>query len=140
MGSRTLYMALLLVGCLLVGFGLVKFLIKKAIFKILIVVILIGAFALGSNLINLNTLAPDIEAKVAEAKESLGASSIRVDGNKVLVKINDEWYDVGKLNIVGKLATEDVVLDYEGKQIYVGHSGVVNTLKVLQDAGLIDSN
>lgn len=137
MSTRTLYTIILLVAIVIVGFAVIKFLVKKAIFKLLIVAVLIFVFVGGGKIISLNTLPAQIEQKVNAAVEELGASSIKTEGSKVLVKIDNQWYDVAKLSYIGKLATEDVVLNYDGKEIKVGHSGVVNTLKVLEDIGLI---
>lgn len=137
MSTRTLYTVILLVVLAIVCFAVLKFLVKKAIFKVLVVAVLIFVFVGGGKIISLNTLPAQIEQRVNEAAEELGASSIKTEGSKVLVKINDQWYDVAKLSYVGKLATDDIVLNYDGKEIKIGHSGVVNTLKVLEDVGLI---
>lgn len=121
----------------IIAFILILKVVKGLALKIVVVCVAVVLFFGGVKVINLNTLSSDVEAKVQTVVDTVGDSSIKTDGNKVLVKIDNGWYDVSKLSVVGGLLTDDVKLRYEGKEIYVGHSGVVNTLKTLEKVGLL---
>lgn len=121
----------------IIAFILILKVVKGLALKIVVVCVAVVLFFGGGKIINLNTLSSDVEAKVQTVVDTVGDSSIKTDGNKVLVKIDNGWYDVSKLSVVGGLLTDDVKLRYEGKEIYVGHSGVVNTLKTLEKVGLL---
>ena len=111
---------------------------KKAV-KIVLTLVIVGIFLFGSNIISLNTLSPEIQAKVDAVVETVGESVIRTEGDSVLVKVNNKWYDLSKIAIVGDLATDSVILKYDGQEIYVGETGVINVLRVLESAGLLQS-
>lgn len=121
----------------IIAFILILKVVKGLALKIVVVCVAVVLFFGGVKVINLNTLSSDVEAKVQTVVDTVGDSSIKTDGSKVLVKIDNGWYDVSKLSVVGGLLTDDVKLRYEGKEIYVGHSGVVNTLKTLEKVGLL---
>ena len=88
-------------------------------------------------LINLNTLPKNIREKLDAVEEVCGNAYIRQDGNSILIKINDSWVDLDKVSLVGDFA-KDIYLEYEGNRIFVGHSGIYNTLKTLKSVGLIE--
>lgn len=126
-----------LVICIVIAvFVLLK--ITKAVSKVIILALIVCLFFAGAKVIDLNTIAPDLMEKVSSVTEMVGENLVKTEGKSVLVKINDKWYDISKLAVVGNLATEDIILKYDGEEIYVGHTGVVNVLKVLDKFGLIE--
>lgn len=113
---------------------------KSVISKVVTILIAICLFIGGGQVINLNTLPAEVEQKVQLVADTAGDSLIKTEGNTVYIKIDEEWYDVSKISIIGK-ATGTITLRYEGKEIYVGESGVVNAIKILEKAGLLkDTN
>lgn len=92
---------------------------------------------LCGSLINLNTLPKDVREKLDAVEEVCGNAYIRQDGNSILIKLNNVWVDLDKVSLVGDFA-KDVYLEYEGNRIFVGHSGIYNTLKTLKSVGLIE--
>lgn len=109
-------------------------------FLFITIVVGICLFFFGGEIINLNHLPAETLEKVNEAKEKLyntfGDLYIKTEGNSVYVDINGEWVNVDDIAVVGEF-TKDNTINYEGKDIYLGHSGVYNTIKVLEDVGLL---
>ena len=103
-------------------------------FKVLVIVGALCLFFFGGEVINLNHLPKGTLEKVNLAKEQLqdtfGDLYIKAEGNSVYVDINGSWVNVDDI-------TKDNVINYDGKDIYLGHSGVYNTIKVLEDVGLL---
>lgn len=93
----------------------------------------------GSSIISLNTLPQDTWNKVQEVTKVCGDTYIKVEGNNIYINVNNSWLNLEEVGVVGSLLTEELYLEYDGKQIYVGNTGLVNTLKVLDSVGLIDS-
>jgi hypothetical protein len=127
-----------LIVCAIIAVVILFKVAKKAI-KLVAILAIVAMFVGGSNIIDLNTLAPEIQAKVDAVVDTIGESAIRTDGNSVLIKVGDSWYDVSKIAVIGDLATESVVLKYDGQEIYVGETGLMNVLRVLESIGLIHS-
>lgn len=109
---------------------------KKLLGKIILGFICVFVFYFGSQIINLNSLSRSVLDKLNIVKEQVGDTYIRVDGGDVLINIRDNWVNLNEIAIVGEF-TKDVKINYEGEEIYLGHSGVYNTIKVLNDLGLI---
>lgn len=107
--------------------------------KILWFIVILLLWLGGSSVIKLNTLPQDTWNKVQEVTEVCGDTYIRVEGNDIYINVNDSWLNLEEVGVVGSLLTEELYLEYDGKQIYVGNTGLVNTLKVLDSVGLIDS-
>lgn len=109
-------------------------------FKVLVIVGALCLFFFGGEVINLNHLPKGTLEKVNLAKEQLqntfGDLYIKTEGNSVYVDINGAWVNVDDITVVGEF-TKDNVINYDGKDIYLGHSGVYNTIKVLEDVGLL---
>lgn len=109
-------------------------------FKVLVIVCALCLFFFGGEVINLNHLPKGTLEKVNLAKEQLqntfGDLYIKTEGNSVYVDINGAWVNVDDITVVGEF-TKDNVINYDGKDIYLGHSGVYNTIKVLEDVGLL---
>lgn len=118
---------------------IVLFKVAKKVIKVGLVIAIVCVFLFGTNIISLNTVAPEIQEKVDAVVESVGDSFIKTEGNSVLIKVGDEWYDVSKIAIVGDLSTDSVVIKYDGKELYVGETGFMNVLRVLEDVGLVQS-
>lgn len=125
----------------------IVFIALRGIFRkskiLLFVGVMVGLlmFFTGGGLINLNFLPKDTLNKVTEVKkylvETVGSSdSIKVENGSVYVLVGERWLDVNNISIVGNF-TKDNIISYDGEDIYLGHSGVYNTFKVLQDCGLI---
>ena len=129
---------ILLIICIILAVIVILKVAKKAV-KLVIVLALVGVFLFGSNIIDLNTLAPEVQAKVDAVVETVGDSFIKTKGDAVLIKVDEEWYDLSKIAIIGDLATDSVVLEYDGEELYVGETGLVNVLRVLESVGLVQS-
>lgn len=125
---------------LLIVILIVNSILRKGI-KLIIISGVIGLclFLFGGGVINSKYLPQGTLEMVNEAKEKLGdlgGSYIKTEGNSVYVKVNDNWLCTEDIAIVGDF-TKDNVINYEGEDIYLGHSGVYNTIKVLEDVGLL---
>lgn len=94
---------------------------------------------LGGELINLNTLPYETRVKLKKVVATCGDTYVKRNGNDIYIKINDKWLNLNKISIIGGVLTDDLYIEYEGKNIYLGHSGVVNTIRALESVGLIDS-
>ena len=108
--------------------------------RLAIIALAVFVFLGGGKLINLNTLPMNIEKKVYEVVDAVGDSYIKTNDDRVLIKIEDEWYDVADISVVGEVVNDEVTIRYEGKEIKIGQSGVVNTIKVLEKVGLLDNS
>lgn len=130
-------------GILLVVFLVISVIVilkvTKLSVKILTVAVLFCLFVVGSNIVDLNYLSPEIQGKIDAVVATVGDSFIKTSGNSVLIKIGDEWCDLSKIAVIGDLATESVVIEYDGKKLYVGETGLVNVLRVLESMGLVQS-
>lgn len=129
---------ILLIICIILAVIVALKVAKKAV-KLVLIVVIICAFLVGTNIIDLNTLAPDVQAKVNAVVEVVGDSFIKTSGKDILIKVNDDWYNVSDIAIIGDLATDSVVLKYDDREIYVGETGLVNALRVLERFGLVQS-
>lgn len=126
---------------LLIVLAVVNSIVKRGkTFKAILIVGALCLFFFGGEIISLNHLSSDTLKKVELAKEQLqntfGDLYIKTEGNSVYVDINGSWVNVDDIKVVGEF-TKDNVINYEGKDIYLGHSGVYNTVKVLEDVGLL---
>ena len=132
-----------------VSYGIVIFLVlcwlnhiikRGKTFKVILIICAVCLFFFGGELINLNFLPADTLEKVEEAKLKLqntfGDLYMKTEGSSVYVDINGKWVNLNDISIVGEF-TKDNTINYDGKDIYLGHSGVYNTIKVLQDVGLL---
>lgn len=136
MNEQTLLTILLVVGCIVAALLVLK-LVKKVIGKVILVALIAVLLFGGKEVIDLNTLSASVQTKVQEVVEVAGDSYIKTEGNKVFLKLNDEWLDISKVSAVGNAATKDFTLEYDGRTIEVGHSGIVNTIKALEAVGLL---
>lgn len=130
---------LIIIG--IIFYGVISFLFKKYIktktLRVLTIVAVVVLYMGIGSVINLNYLSSDFEGKIQQITDTVGESSIKTNGNKVFIKIDNGWYDISKLSVVGDIVTKDIVLKYDGKEIKVSKSGVVNAVKVLEDIGLL---
>lgn len=133
---------LVILGIVLIALVLILCLrfVKKWAFRLIVIGVAIAVFAGGGSIINLNTLPLQVEQKVKEVVNTVGDSYIKTQGNSVFIKINSQWYDVAKISIVGKAVTDDITLRYDGEEIYVAQSGVVDVIKTLEKIGLLGSS
>ena len=109
---------------------------KKSFKAITYGVILLLVFVFGSKVIELNTLESEIQQKVQQVSEVVGTTYIKTSGNDVLIQLNGEWVNLSKVSILRELS-QDIVLEYDGEEIYIGHSGLYNTIKEMENLGLI---
>lgn len=117
----------------------ILFKVSRKVFKLVLILCLVGVFLIGANVIDVSTISPELQEKVDAVVDVVGDSYIKVSGGDVLVKINDEWCDIKKISVIGDLAAESVSIEYEGREIYVGETGFVNVLRVLDSFGLVQS-
>lgn len=130
-------LAIILVVVVVLLFNVI---VKKTVMRLAIIALAVFVFLGGGKLINLNTLPMNIEKKVYEVVDAVGDSYIKTNDDRVLIKIEDEWYDVADISVVGEVVNDEVTIRYEGKEIKIGQSGVVNTIKVLEKVGLLDNS
>lgn len=109
---------------------------RKMLFKAVLACVFIGLFFFGGEIINVNSLSKVTKEKLEQVVDIVGDTYIRANGGNVEVLVGDQWLNLNDIAIIGEF-TKDNVIEYEGQQIYLGHSGVYNTVKVLQDVGLI---
>lgn len=117
----------------------ILFKVARKIFKTVLIFALVGVFLIGANVIDVSTISPELQEKVTAVVDVVGESYIKVSGGDVLININDRWCDITKMSVIGDLATESVSIEYEGEKIYVGETGLVNVLRVLDSFGLVHS-
>lgn len=92
----------------------------------------------GSSVISLNTISPEVKEKLDQVTSLYGDTFIKTDGGKIYININEEWLDLANVKVVGGFLTDDIYIEYEGREIYLGHSGVVNVIKTLESLDLIE--
>ena len=134
--TRVRYL-LILCRCLIVVFMVVNLYRKrKLLFNFVFACVLFCCFLAGSSLINLSVLSDENQRKLDYVIEAVGDSYLKVSNGEIQVKIEDDWVNLNDIQILGEF-TEDITILYEGREIYLGRSGVYNTLKVLKDIGLL---
>lgn len=125
---------------LLIVFLIINSLIKRGLlFKLILIGGVLCLFFFGGNIINLNFMPSETMAKVEKVKEVLSdnyGDYVKTEGNSVYVCINDNWVNLDEVEIVGNFS-KDNIITYDGEEIYLGHSGVYNVIKVLGDVGLL---
>lgn len=110
---------------------------KKLVGRVIVVIVAICVFMGGGSIINLNCLANEAKDKVQQVVSVVGDSYIKTEGNKIFINIDNTWYDVSRVSVVGDIVNS-CTLKYDGKEIYVGNSGVFNTVKTLEKLGIIN--
>ena len=96
-------------------------------------------FLIGASIINITVLSDEVKEKVEKVAETCGDTYVRVNGNDVEVLLNDKRVNLEDISVIGGVLGNEITLQYEGKEIYLGQSGVVNTIKALEAVGLIKS-
>lgn len=91
----------------------------------------------GSSLISVNTLSADVQKKIDKVVELYGDAYIQTDGSEIFLRVNEEWVNLRDISIIGGILADDLYIEYDGREIYLGHSGVVNVIKTLESFGLI---
>lgn len=115
-----------------------RFKLKK--YGMLALAVLCGVvFLIGASIINITVLSDEVKEKVEKVAETCGDTYVRVDGNNVEVLLNEKWVNLKDISVIGGVLGNEITLQYEGKEIYLGQSGVVNTIKALEAVGLIKS-
>lgn len=115
-----------------------RFKLKK--YGMLALAVLCGVvFLIGASIINITVLSDDVKEKVEKVAETCGDTYVRVDGNNVEVLLNEKWVNLEDISVIGGVLGNEITLQYEGKEIYLGQSGMVNTIKALEAVGLIKS-
>ena len=125
---------------LLIVLLVINSIVKRGLlFKLILIGSLLCIFFFGGNIINLNFMSSETIAKVEKVKEILNdnyGEYVKTEGNSVYVCINDNWVNLDEVEIVGNFS-KDNIITYDGEEIYLGHSGVYNVIKVLGDVGLL---
>lgn len=110
---------------------------KKLVGRIIVIIVAICVFMSGGSIINLNCLANEAKDKVQQVVSVVGDSYIKTEGSKIFINIDNTWYDVSKVSVVGDIVNS-CTLKYDDKEIYVGNSGVFYTVKTLEKLGIIN--
>lgn len=92
----------------------------------------------GSSIINLNTLSSEVQEKISQVTDMYGDTYIRTDGDEIYINVNGEWLNLADIKIIGGLLADDIYIEYDEREIYLGRSGVVNVIKTLESLGLIE--
>lgn len=108
--------------------------------KIIVIILAVILFTGGGAVINLNSISAEAQTKIQQVTDIVGSSSIKTEGNKVFIKIDNDWYDVSKLSILGVDTSGDITLKYEGTEIKVCKSGVTNAIEILKEAGFLQDD
>ena len=106
--------------------------------KVWLSVVLFICFCIGGTIVNSCVLSEEENEKINQIVATYGDTYVKVEGDIIYVNVNGEWLNLSKIEVVGSL-TKDCTIEYEGHLIYLGHSGTVSTLKVLEDSGFLDS-
>lgn len=136
---QTFLLILLLFLCFIAFYYVAgRFKLKK--YGMLALAVLCGVvFLIGASIINITVLSDEVKEKVEKVAETCGDTYVRVDGNNVEVLLNEKWVNLEDISVIGGVLGNEITLQYEGKEIYLGQSGVVNTIKALEAVGLIKS-
>lgn len=134
---REIYLLILLLVILIAGYLMIRKFDLKFYGKVMIICLGFVIWIVGGSLINLNTLPKDVQEKLEAVEELCGTAYIKQDGRSILIKVNGKWVDLEKVSFVGDFA-KDIYLEYEGNRVFVGHSGIYNTIKTLKSVGLIE--
>lgn len=110
----------------------------RAFGKVWLFIVLFILFCIGGTLVNSCVLTREENKKVQEIAEICGDTYVKVEGDIIYVNIEGDWLNSSKIKVVGSL-TKDCTIEYDGKVVYLGHSGVVSALQVLEDAGFLKS-
>lgn len=127
------------IGIVLIAMWLLLRKVKKLAIRILVIVL--AVFLGTGGAVTIKHYVDEGLEKVASYKEavsSLGSDYVKLDGTKLYVNINGTWCDVAKLKYT-EINLYDVSINYDGKDIKLTDSGIVNALKVLIDLGIIKS-
>jgi hypothetical protein len=135
---RILLILLWLVFCVAVILGIIyKFSLKKY-GKIGMLCVCLVLFLFGANFINLNVVSSSIQEKVNQVTDVCGDTYIRTHGSEVQILVNGDWLNLSDISVLGDLMTDELTITYDGEEIYLGESGVVNTIKVMESVGLLE--
>lgn len=118
---------------------LAKFIIKKLAVKVAVVGVAICLLFGGVGVINVSILPTETKDKLQQVVDVVGESYIKTKGNDVYIKIDNGWYDVSEMSVVGSMATDSITIRYQGEEIEIGQSGVVNVIKTLEKVGLLNN-
>ena len=119
---------------------LAKFIIKKLVFKVVVIGVALCLLLGGIGVINVSVLPTETKGKIQQVVDVVGESYIKTKGNDVYIKIDNEWYDVSEMSVVGSMATDSITIRYQGEEIEIGQSGVVNVIKTLEKVGLLNNS
>lgn len=104
----------------------------------ILVTVCICIWLIVGALVNINTLPKDVQEKIDYVQTKCGDAYVMQNKGIIYVKINKQWVDLNEVSILGNF-TKDLYLEYDGKSIFVGHSGIYNTIKALESVGLIET-
>ena len=136
---RVFLLILLLVILLIGSIAIVRKFKLHLYGKIGIVLVGICLWIMIGYLININTISSDLRKKIAEVEEICGSDYIRQDGSSIYINVQGKWVDLENVEILGDFS-KDLYLEYDNTKVYVGHSGLYNTLKTLSSLGIIELN
>lgn len=75
---------------------------------------------------------------IQEGLKDFSSDFVRTKGGKAFIKLDGEWVNVEDIKIASWRAFEPMYLEYDGQEIYIGNSGLVNIIKFLSEAGLVE--
>lgn len=136
---RIFLLSLLLVLLLIANLYVIKKFKLSLYGKVGIVFISMCLWITVGYLININTIPTDLKSKLEKAEEICGSDYIRQDGNTLYLNVNETWVDLANIEILGDFS-KDLYLEYNDVKVYVGHSGLYNTLKTLSSLGILELN
>lgn len=108
--------------------------------KILIVIIIAIVFGVNYEIISVERTLKEVEDKVSKVVDVCGSTYIRVGGETAQIKVNEEWVNLEDIKIIGGISSEKITMRYGDEEIYLGESGVVNTIRVMDKIGLLEKS
>ena len=135
---RLTLVIILFIVCICIFCFLSRYKSLRGFGKVWLFVVLLICFCLGGTIVNSCVFTREENEKIKQIVETCGDTYVKVEGDIIYVNIKGKWLNLSKVKVVGSL-TKDCTIEYEGKTIYLCHSGTVSTLKVLETAGFLGS-
>jgi len=130
---KTIILILWLIVCLGVGYWL----FSKKTFRVLAVIVFVILFVSGGSIIDVSVMSNKLKNQLDEVTSVCGDTYIKTKGDTIYVLVNNKWLDLSKIDIIGPIMTDKITIRYDGEEVYIGESGVVNTVRVLESFGFI---
>lgn len=114
---------------------------NQPLMGIFVLAVLISVTAVGYKYFKVNNPSSQTLEVINEVVEEVGhTENIRITSNDdIEILIGEEWVNTSDIGIISTF-TKDITIEYNGKEVRIMDSGIVSTLKVLRDIGIIREN